>query len=69
MNRGAKDFRRWKACERKRKYSETDARQAAAQMKQHCYHCRYCGQWHLTNSVNRLAAQLHKPKLILRYER
>lgn len=60
MGKGAKDFRRWKACERKRKYFEAEARLTAAKMKQQFYRCRFCGFYHLSSALNTLVAKVSK---------
>ena len=43
MNKGAKDFQRWKACGRKRRFESLEE---AYQKGQSTYKCRYCGGWH-----------------------
>lgn len=56
MNKGQADFVQWKACGRKKPFTEAEAKQNADRMKQRAYHCRYCGHWHLSSSLNTLVA-------------
>jgi hypothetical protein len=57
MNKGRRDFLRWKSCERKARY-ETE--EAAYQQGQTTYRCRYCHKWHRTGGVDKLAKMLRK---------
>jgi hypothetical protein len=57
MGKGATEFRKWKACERKRRYA-TQAK--AFQKGQESYRCRYCGFWHRSGSLSKLAAKVSK---------
>ena len=57
MNKGAKDFNRWKACTRKRAF-ETQAE--AFQKGQSCYRCKFCGKWHRSGALTKLIVQLSK---------
>lgn len=55
MNKGRKDFLKWKACERKRAY---DTKEDAFQKGQQSYLCRYCGKWHRSGELGKLVARL-----------
>jgi hypothetical protein len=57
MNKGARDFKRWKTCERKKKFESADA---AFQKGQHVYQCRYCGKWHRSGALTKFIVQLTK---------
>lgn len=53
----AAQFRRWKSCERKRRYETS----AEAQCKgQDVYHCHYCDGFHRTAALTTLANTLRK---------
>ncbi len=55
--KGPAQFRRWKACERKRRY-ETLAE--ARCPNQEVYICSYCGGFHRTAALTTLANKLRK---------
>lgn len=48
VNKGAKDFRQWKACLRKVRYNFLlAAKEAAKKYNQDWYACATCGKFHL----------------------
>ncbi len=57
MNKGAKDFNRWKSCIRKRAY---DTEAEAFQKGQSSYRCKFCGKWHRSGALTKLIVQLSK---------
>lgn len=57
MNKGRRDFLKWKACGRKRAY-ETEAE--AFQKGQQTYLCRYCGKWHRSGALRTLIERVKK---------
>jgi hypothetical protein len=57
MGKGAREFRRWKMCERKRKYA---TREEAFQKGQEVYQCKHCGYWHRSGSLASLVAKVSK---------
>lgn len=57
MNKGARDFQRWKACTRKRAF-HTEAE--AIQKGQRHYRCRYCGFWHRSGALTKLIVNLSR---------
>lgn len=48
-----RELRNFRACWRKRVYSEPDALDAARLQKQRAYRCRTCKFWHLTTAKER----------------
>lgn len=48
MNKGHRDFLRWKSCERKARF-QTEA--AAKQKGQRAYLCPICKHWHRTSNL------------------
>lgn len=52
MTQAAQDFKRWKACGRKKRYAtEQEAKDIAAKYQQQHYRCKFCAGFHLTNSI------------------
>ncbi len=49
--------RQERMCERKAAY---ETREEAYQKGQESYHCPYCGKWHRSGSVAKLAAMLRR---------
>lgn len=54
---GPAQYRRWKACERKRAYPTAEA---AAIPNQRVYRCPYCGKFHRSGALTTLANRLRK---------
>jgi hypothetical protein len=59
MNKGARDFNRWKSCARKRAFETPEA---AFQKGQSAYQCNYCGKWHRSGALAKLVAAVSKIK-------
>jgi hypothetical protein len=54
-NKGAREFRLWKSCIRKKRFA-TEAE--AFQKGQRSYQCRHCGGWHRSGALTKIIVQL-----------